>query len=59
MTIVRNARFQCVKAKNELAQKNETYAKFVAHNLVVLVAEMYATGIEAIRSVSLRTCTTA
>lgn len=37
-----------VKAKNDLAQKNEVYAKFVAHNLVVLVAEMYATGIDAI-----------
>lgn len=37
-----------VKAKNERAQANEVYAKFVAHNIVVLIAEMYATGIEAI-----------
>jgi len=37
-----------VKAKNELAQKNEVYAKFVCHNICVLIAEMYALGIEAI-----------
>lgn len=36
---------EAVKAKNELAQKNEVYAKFVCHNLCVLVAEMYALGI--------------
>ena len=34
-----------VKAKGELAQKNEVYAKFVAHNICVLVAEMYNLGI--------------
>ena len=34
-----------VKAKNELAQKNEVYAKFVAHNLCVLIQEMYVQGI--------------
>jgi hypothetical protein len=37
-----------VKSKNELAQKNEVYAKFVSHNLCVLIAEMYAMGIDAI-----------
>jgi hypothetical protein len=37
-----------VKAKNDRAQANEVCAKFVAQNLVVLVAEMNATGIEAI-----------
>jgi hypothetical protein len=36
-----------VKSKNELAQKNEVYAKFVCHNLCVLIAEMYSLGIEA------------
>jgi transposase len=34
-----------VKAKNELAQKNEVYAKFVCHNVCVLIAEMYNLGI--------------
>lgn len=37
-----------VKSKNELAQKNEVYAKFVCHNLCVLIAEMYSLGIEAV-----------
>jgi len=37
-----------VKAKNDLAQKNEVYAKFVCHNLCVLIAEMYAAGIRAV-----------
>jgi transposase len=35
-----------VLAKNETAQRNEVYAKFVAHNLRVLIAEMYAQGID-------------
>ena len=35
-----------VKAKNELAQKNEVYAKFVCYNLCVLIQEMYVIGIE-------------
>ena len=35
-----------VKAKNELAQKNEVYAKFVCHNLCVLIQEMYVQGID-------------
>lgn len=35
-----------VKSKNELAQKNEVYAKFVAHNLCVLIQEMYTLGID-------------
>ena len=35
-----------VKAKNDVAQKNETYCKFVCHNICVLVAEMYAMGID-------------
>lgn len=34
-----------VKAKNELAQRNEVYAKFVCHNISVLIAEMYNLGI--------------
>jgi transposase len=34
-----------VKAKTELAQKNEVYAKFVCHNVCVLIAEMYNLGI--------------
>jgi hypothetical protein len=37
-----------VKAKNELAQKNEVYAKFVAHNICVLISEMYTLGINPI-----------
>jgi hypothetical protein len=37
-----------VKAKNELAQRNEVYAKFVCHNICVLISEMYAMGIQAI-----------
>jgi transposase len=37
-----------VKAKNELAQKNEVYAKFVCHNLCVLIQEMYILGINPI-----------
>lgn len=39
---------ESVKAKNEMAQKNEVYAKFVCHNVCVLIAEMYALGISAI-----------
>jgi hypothetical protein len=35
-----------VKAKNEVAQRNEVYAKFVAHNICVLIQEMYVQGIE-------------
>jgi transposase len=35
-----------VKSKNELAQKNEVYAKFVCHNLCVLIQEMYVMGID-------------
>jgi transposase len=35
-----------VNAKNDTAQKNETYAKFVCHNLCVLVQEMYVQGID-------------
>lgn len=34
-----------VRAKNDLAQKNEVYAKFVCHNLCVLIQEMYVLGI--------------
>jgi transposase len=34
-----------VKAKTERAQKNEVYAKFVCHNLCVLIQEMYVLGI--------------
>jgi transposase len=37
-----------VKAKNELAQKNEVYAKFVCHNICVLIQEMYVQGITPI-----------
>jgi len=37
-----------VKAKNDLAQKNEVYAKFVCHNICVLIQEMYVQGIEPI-----------
>jgi len=37
-----------VKAKNELAQRNEVYAKFVCHNICVLISEMYTMGIQAI-----------
>ena len=36
---------ESVKAKTELAQKNEVYAKFVCHNVCVLIAEMYNLGI--------------
>jgi transposase len=35
-----------VKAKNDLAQKNEVYAKFVCHNICVLIQEMYIMGID-------------
>ncbi len=35
-----------VKSKNDLAQKNEVYAKFVCHNLCVLIQEMYVIGID-------------
>ncbi len=35
-----------VKAKSELAQKNEVYAKFVCHNICVLIQEMYVMGID-------------
>lgn len=34
-----------VKSKTDLAQKNEVYAKFVCHNLRVVVAEMFQLGI--------------
>jgi dsRNA-specific ribonuclease len=33
-----------VKAKSELAQENEVYAKFVCHNVCALIAEMYNLG---------------
>jgi transposase len=36
-----------VKAKNDTAQKNEVYAKFVCHNLRVLIAETYAMRLQA------------
>jgi transposase len=35
-----------VKAKNDTAQKNEVYAKFVCHNICVLIQEMYIMGID-------------
>jgi transposase len=35
-----------VKAKNDTAQKNEVYAKFVCHNLCVLIQEMYVAGLD-------------
>jgi transposase len=35
-----------VRAKSELAQKNEVYAKFVCHNICVLIQEMYVLGID-------------
>lgn len=35
-----------VKAKNDTAQKNEVYAKFVCHNICVLIQEMYVAGID-------------
>jgi hypothetical protein len=37
-----------VKAKNELAQRNEVYAKFICHNICVPISEMYTMGIQAI-----------
>jgi transposase len=35
-----------VKAKNDTAQKNEVFAKFVCHNVCVLIQEMYILGID-------------
>ena len=35
-----------VKAKNDVAQKNEVYAKFVCHNICVLISEMLTLGID-------------
>jgi Transposase DDE domain len=35
-----------VRAKNDRAQKNEVYAKFVCHNVCVLIQEMYVLGID-------------
>lgn len=35
-----------VRAKNDTAQKNEVYAKFVCHNVCVLIQEMYVLGID-------------
>jgi hypothetical protein len=37
---------ESVKAKNEIAMRNEVYAKFVCYNLTCLIAEMYALGID-------------
>jgi transposase len=37
-----------LRTKNERSQQNECYAKFVCHNVCVLIAEMYALGIEAV-----------
>ena len=36
-----------VEAKGDAAQRNEVYAKFVCHDLCVLIAEMYAMGVAA------------
>lgn len=34
-----------LKSKNRLAQQNELLCKFIAHNIVVLIHEMYELGI--------------
>jgi transposase len=35
-----------VRSRNDTAMRNEVYAKFVAHNLCVLIQEMYIQGID-------------
>ncbi len=35
-----------LKSKNFIAQKNELLCKMIAHNIVVLIHEMYELGIE-------------
>jgi len=46
VSMVKRKSSEAVKAKNELAQKNEVLAKFVAHNLAVLIQELYVQGID-------------
>ena len=35
-----------LKSKNFTAQKNELLCKFIAHNIVVLIHEMYELGVK-------------
>ncbi len=37
----------CLKSKNFIAQKNELLCKILAHNLIVLITEIYELGISA------------
>jgi len=37
----------CLKSKNFIAQKNELLCKILAHNIIVLITEIYELGIEA------------
>jgi len=37
----------CLKSKNFVAQKNELLCKILAHNIIVLITEIYELGIEA------------
>ncbi|MDI6655356.1 MAG: hypothetical protein QME59_05660 [Candidatus Hydrothermarchaeota archaeon] len=37
-----------LKSKNPVAQKNELLCKFIAHNIIVLIHEMYELGINPI-----------
>lgn len=45
-----------VRSKTDTAMRNEVLAKFVCHNLCVLIAEMYTLGIEAVFTATV-TCT--
>ena len=36
-----------LKSKNFIAQKNELLCKILAHNIIVLITEIYELGIEA------------
>lgn len=47
-----------VRAKTDTAMTNEVLAKFVCHNLCVLIAEMYAMGIQTVFTAKV-TCTMA
>lgn len=45
-----------VRSKTDTAMKNEVLAKFLCHNLCVLIAEMYTLGIQAVFTAKV-TCT--
>jgi transposase len=48
MSMVKRKFGDTVRSKNPTSQKNEVFAKFVCHNICVLISEMYTLGIQAV-----------